>query len=39
MEILEREDSHTFKLYARTPEDLTRDTIVQLYGEEWKEEV
>ena len=39
LEILEREDSHTFKLYARTPEELTRDTIVQLYGEEWKEEV
>jgi len=39
LEILEREESHTFKLYARTPEELTRDTIVQLYGEEWKEEV
>ena len=39
LEILEREDSHTFKLYARTPEELTRDTIVQLYGEEWKEKV
>jgi len=39
LEILERGDSHTFKLYARTPEDLTRDTIVKLYGEEWKEEV
>ena len=39
LEILEREESHTFRLYARTPEELTRETIVQLYGEEWQEEV
>ena len=39
LEVLKREESHTFKLYARTPEELTRETIVQLYGEKWKEEI
>jgi Fe-S-cluster-containing hydrogenase component 2 len=39
LQIDKKEESHTFKLYSKTPEEITRDVIVQLYGEEWKEEV
>ncbi|MCW4020926.1 MAG: 4Fe-4S dicluster domain-containing protein, partial [Candidatus Bathyarchaeota archaeon] len=39
LETIERSDDYTFKLYAQTPEKITRDVIVQLYGEEWEEEV
>lgn len=33
------EENYTSKVYARTPEEITREVIVQLYGEEWKEEI
>jgi len=39
IEKLKRDNSHTFKLYARTPEEITRDVAIQLFGEEWKEVV
>jgi len=39
LQTLKREETHSFKLYARRPEELTRDVIVQLYGDEWKEAV
>jgi Fe-S-cluster-containing hydrogenase component 2 len=39
LQCVTREDIYTFKLYAKTPEEITRDVIVQLYGEEWKGEV
>jgi len=39
LEIVKKEDTHTFRLYAKTPEEITRQVIVKLYGEEWKEEV
>jgi len=39
LETLKREDTSTFKLYAKTPEEITRDVIVKLYGEEWEEMV
>jgi len=40
LELMKREEAdYTFKLYSKTPEEITRDVIVQLYGEEWKEEI
>ena len=39
LQIIKREESHTFKLFAKTPEEITRDVIVQLYGEKWVEEI
>jgi carbon-monoxide dehydrogenase iron sulfur subunit len=39
LQTLKREETYTFKLYAKTPEEVTRDVISQLYGEEWKKEV
>jgi len=36
---IKREENQTFKLYAKTPEEITRDVIVQLYGEEYREEI
>jgi len=37
LETIRREDTPTFKLYAKTPEEITKNVIVKLYGEEWKE--
>jgi Fe-S-cluster-containing hydrogenase component 2 len=39
LENIKKGDTHTFKLYAKTPEAITRDVAAQLYGEEWKEAV
>jgi Fe-S-cluster-containing hydrogenase component 2 len=36
---VKREDDYNFKLYAKKPEEITRDIIALLYGEEWKEAV
>lgn len=36
---IKKGEDYTLKLYARTPEEITRDLIAQLYGEEHKEEI
>jgi Fe-S-cluster-containing hydrogenase component 2 len=39
LEKTKKVDTHTFKLYAKTPEEITRQVAARLYGEEWKEAV
>jgi len=39
LQTLKREETYSFKLYAKRPEEVTRDVIAQLYGDEWKEAV
>ncbi|MCD6325553.1 4Fe-4S binding protein, partial [Candidatus Bathyarchaeota archaeon] len=39
LEIIKREDTPTFELFAKTPEEITRNVIRKLYGEEWEEAV
>jgi len=39
LEKIKRANTHTFKLYAKTPESITRDVAAQLYGEKWREVV
>ena len=39
LEIIKREDTPTLNLYAKTPEEITRNVIRKLYGEEWEEAV
>lgn len=39
LQVIKREDTYTFKLYAMTPQEITRNVIVKLYGEEWEDEV
>ena len=36
LEIIKREDIPTLKLYAKTPEEITRNVIRKLYGEGWE---
>jgi len=35
--VVEKDKSHSYKLYARKPEDVTRDLVINLYGEKGKE--
>jgi Fe-S-cluster-containing dehydrogenase component len=37
LEKTKKDDSHGFKLYAKTPEEITRQVAAQLYGEGWEE--
>ncbi len=39
LEKIKRDDSFTFKLYAKKPEEITRNLIIQLYGKEWAEKI
>ncbi|MCD6088310.1 4Fe-4S dicluster domain-containing protein [Candidatus Bathyarchaeota archaeon] len=36
LEIIKREDIPTLRLYAKTPEEITRNVIRKLYGEGWE---
>ena len=36
LEIIRREDIPTLSLYAKTPEEITRNVIRKIYGEEWE---
>ena len=37
LQTIEKDESHTYRLYARTPEEITKELAVQLYGEKGKE--
>ena len=39
LQIIEKDDSYNFVLYSRTPEEVTRELAIQLYGEKGKEVV
>jgi len=39
LEIIKKSDTHTFKLYAKSPETVTRDIASQIYGKKWRETV
>ncbi|MEM2888630.1 MAG: 4Fe-4S dicluster domain-containing protein [Candidatus Bathyarchaeia archaeon] len=39
LEIIKKSETHTFKLYAKTPEIITRDVASQIYGKKWRESV
>ncbi len=33
LQLMERDDSYSFRLYARTPEEITKELAVKIYGE------
>jgi hypothetical protein len=35
--IVDKPETYSFKLYARRPEDVTRDLVINLYGEKGEE--
>jgi len=37
LRIIEKKENYTFKLYAKTPEEITKDLALQLYGEQGRE--